>query len=371
VDSLAGNMGVASSSTELTTPAAGKHTLVLRATDRAGAVGRAAVSFAVLPPDRSRLVDTLVSTEHPALSLAAAPGEVLYVDGESASLFRVSTVQPATPTAVPLGAPGLAVFRLEEAGGPVLFVGTQEGVERCVEAVCTRYHGGVFPSKVPVRSVVALSMPDLLLLATDEGLILTRASNPSAGGPDGTIVGRRVLDGLRMWQLAVAPVSPEGELKLWAATDEGLAELTLSMEVPFEPALALVTTVLHRRSALPDEQVHAVTLDAGERPLAGTARGWGAIGQRGPALKSPPWSFPDEQIQTLLFERRAVGGQTRDVLWAGTRSGLVRYDLALDIATRFGSEDGLPSEDVRALAVGPEGKRYIGTALGVGVYSGP
>ncbi|HSP78202.1 MAG TPA: PKD domain-containing protein [Myxococcaceae bacterium] len=371
VDSLTDGLGTENSAT-LATPGAGKHTLVLRATDRGGAVGRAAASFAVLPQERSSLVDTLVSSGRPVLSLAAAPGEVLYVDGESASLFRVPSAPPATPASVALGAPGLAIFRLEEAGGPVLFVGTREGVERCVAAVCTRYRGGVLPtSGEPVRSVVALSAPDLLLLATDEGIVLTRASNPSAGGPAGTIVGRRVLEGLRVRQLAVAPLSPTGELKLWAATEEGLAELTLSVETPFEPALALVTTVLHRRSALPGEKVHAITLDAEGRPFAGTDNGWGSPGQRGPALESPPWSFPDEQIQALLFERRTVGGQTRDVLWAGTRSGLVRYDLGLDIATRFGAEDGLPGEDVRALAVGPEGNRYIGTALGVGVYSGP
>ncbi|MGZ3459532.1 MAG: hypothetical protein ACXU86_13645 [Archangium sp.] len=102
-----------------------------------------------------------------------------------------------------------------------------------------------------------------------------------------------------------------------------------------------------------------------------TAKGWGSPGQPGPALKSPPWSFPDEQIQALAFERRTVGGQLHDLLWAGTRRGLVRYDLGLDIATRFGAEDGLPSEDVRAIGLGVDGARYIATEEGLAVYAGP
>jgi hypothetical protein len=369
VDSLAGGFGDSDSAT-LTAPGPGKHTVVLRATDRKGAVGRAAVSFAVLPPERERLIDTLVSSTRPILSLAVEPGGVRYVDGESSSVLHVASGSVAS--AMPLEAPGLAVFRLEDSSGPVLFVGTRKGVERCVEAVCTHYLGGVLSAGgEPVRSVVALSQPDLLLLATDDGLVLTRASNPSAGGPPGSVVGRRVLEGLAVWQLALAPVTDEGSLKLWAATHKGLAELTLSLETPFEPALALVTTVLHRRPVLPDVKVHAVVVDAQGRPIVGTDNGWGALGQRGPALEAPPWSFPDEQVQALLLERRSVGGVARDVLWAGTRGGLIRYDLALDIATRFGVEDGLPSEDVRTLSIGTDGTRYLGTALGVGVYAGP
>jgi ligand-binding sensor domain-containing protein len=66
-----------------------------------------------------------------------------------------------------------------------------------------------------------------------------------------------------------------------------------------------------------------------------------------------------------------VGCQVRDVLWAGTRRGLVRYDLGRDIATHFGVGDGLPNEDIRALALTPEGVRLIGTASGLAVYAGP
>jgi PKD repeat protein len=371
LDSLSGGFGTESSAT-LPSPIAGKHTLVLRATDRRGAVGRGAVSFAVLPSGRSRLVDTLVAGGEPITSLSLASEEVLYVDGKSSSVLRASPSSPTSETSVALGGTGLAVSQLESSVGPVLFVGTHDGVERCTGTTCTRYRGGVLSaSGEAVRTLLALESPDLLLLGTSEGLVLTRASNPSEGGPPGTVVGRRVLEGVAVRQVLISPVSSPRALKLWAATAEGLAELTLTVETPFEPAVALVSSVLHGPPALPDKDVRAVAMSPEGRPYAGTARGWGTLGQPGPALKSPPWNFLDEQVQALVFERRTVNGQVRELLWAGTRRGLIRYDLGLDIATRFGLEDGLPSEDIRALGVGPRGIRYIGTATGLAAYDGP
>jgi hypothetical protein len=371
LDSLAGGFGTETSAT-LASPIAGKHTLVLRATDRGGAVGHDAVSFAVLPSGRGRLVETLVADGRPITSLLLASGEVLYVDGKTSSVLRAPSSPLTTELPVDLGSSGLAISHLESSGGPVLFVGTNAGVERCTGTTCTRYRGGVLAaSGEAVRTLLALESPDLLLLGTNEGLVLTRASNPSAGGPPGTVVGRRLLEGVAVRQVVVSPTSSTRALKLWAATAEGLAELTLTVETPFEPAVALVTTVLHAPPALPDRDVRAVTVSPEGRPYVGTARGWGALGQPGPALKSPPWNFLDEQVQALVYERRSVGGQVRELLWAGTRRGLIRYDLGLEIATHFGLEDGLPSEDIRALGVGPRGTRYIGTATGLATYAGP
>jgi PKD repeat protein len=372
LDSLVDDFGGTTSDSP-PSPTAGKHTLVLRATDRVGAVGRAAVSFAVLPSDRTRLIEPLVDNASPVTALAFSPGVVHSVDGKTASVLGVRLPPGSGTTSVPLRSSGLALFSLgTTSGGFILFVGTSEGVERCTGTTCTRYRGGALSSSSEaVRAIAALESPDLLLLGTDKGLVLTRASNPSAGGPPGTIVGRRVLPGTAVRQIAVSPASTARELKLWAATAEGLAELTLTVETPFEPAVALVTSVLHGPPALPDKDVRAVTVSPEGLAYAGTLRGWGALGQPGPSLKTPPWSFPDEEVQALVFERTLVGGQVRELLWAGTRRGLIRYDLGRDIATRFGTEDGLPGEDVRALTRAPDGTRYLGTAAGPAVYSGP
>ncbi len=371
LDSLAGGFGTEASAT-LPSPIAGKHTLVLRATDSRGAVGRTAVSFSVLPSGRSHLVDPLVTDGEPITSLIMASGEVLYVDGKSSSVLRAPPPSLSSTPTVALGSSGLAVSLLESSDGPVLFVGTNDGVERCTGTTCTRYRGGALSaSGEAVRTLLALESPDLLLLGTNEGLVLTRASNPSAGGPPGTVVGRRVLEGVPVRQVLVSPASSARALKLWAATAEGLAELTLTVELPFEPAVALVSSVLHGPPALPDKDMLAVAVSPEGLPYVGTTKGWGALGQPGPVLKSPPWNFLDEQVQTLLYERRTENGQVRNLLWAGTRRGLIRYDLGLDIATCFGLEDGLPSEDIRALGVGPQGIRYIGTATGLATYAGP
>jgi hypothetical protein len=371
LDNLTGSFGTGPSS-PLPSPLWGKHTLVLRATDLPGAVGHAARSFTVLPSGRSRLVDTLVGGETAIASLLSASGTVLYVDGRSSAVLRASSPPGNDTPALSLARTGLALAWLESSGGPILFVGTTDGVERCNGTTCTRYHGGVLSSSgEAVRTLLALESPDLLLLGTTEGLVLTRASDPSAGGPAGTIVGRRLLEGVQVRQVLAAPAADGRALRLWAATSEGLAELTLTLETPFEPAIALVTAVLHGPPALPDKDVRAVTLSPEGRPYVGTVRGWGALGQAGPSLRAPPWSFPDEQVQALAFERRAVGGQVRDLLWAGTRRGLIRYDLGLDIATRFDVEDGLPGEDIRALSLTPEGLHYIGTASGLALYAGP
>jgi hypothetical protein len=371
LDSLAGHFGTASPS-PLPSPLVGKHTLVLRATDGHGAVGRDAVSFTVLPSGRDRLVDSLIPGGEPIPSILPASGELLYVDGKSSTVFRSPSMPGSATPLVHLARAGLSLSRLESSTGPVLFVGTDDGVERCTGTTCTRYRGGVLSSSgEAVRTLLALESPDLLLLGTSEGLVLTRASNPSAGGPAGTIVGRRVLQGMQVRQVLASSASTARELKLWAATSQGLAELTLTLETPFEPAVALLTSVLHGPPALPDKDVRALTLSPEGRPYVGTLRGWGTLGRAGPALKAPPWSYPDEHVQALVFERRAVGGQVRDVLWAGTRRGLIRYDLGLDIATHFGAVDGLPNEDIRALALTPEGVRLIGTASGLAIYSGP
>jgi ligand-binding sensor domain-containing protein len=222
-----------------------------------------------------------------------------------------------------------------------------------------------------VNSLAALEAPDLLLLGTDEGLVLTRASNPAAGGRPGTVVGRRLLDGVKVRQIVISPASSTTRVKAWAATPDGLAELTIPVESPFEPALALATAVLHVPPALPEKDVLAVAVSPTGRVFAGTSQGFATPGQLGPELKAAPWSLPDEVAQVLLFERRGAGATAREVLWVGTRSGLLRYDVTRDIVTRYDASDGLPGEDIRSLALGADGTKYIGTARGLASYAGP
>ncbi len=366
LDDLADGLGSASQA-HLPVPIAGKHTLVLRATDTSGAVGRDAATLTVLPSGRTLLADTLLANGKSVSALALLPGEVHYLEGETASVFRY----PASPS-LPTRGVALALFPLTGSSGPVLFVGTTAGVERCTLGACTLFQAGpLSAASNRVNTLAALESPDLLLLGTDEGLVLTRASNPAAGGRPGTVVGRRILHGVKVRQVVISPVSTAEQVKAWAATEEGLAELTIPVEAPFEPALALATAVLHVPPALPDKEVLAVAVSPTGGVFAGTSQGFAAPGQRGPALKAEPWSLQDETVQALLFERRGAGATAREVLWVGTRGGLIRYDIARDIVTRYGEADGLPGEDIRALALGADGTKYIGTTRGLASYAGP
>jgi PKD repeat protein len=366
LDDLADGLG-SSAQANLPAPIAGKHTLVLRATDTGGAVGRDAATMTVLPSGRTELADTLLDNGKSVFALAALPGEVRYLEGEASSVFRY----PASAS-LPTSGMALALFPLTVAGGPVLFVGTEAGVERCTHGTCALFRGGpLSAASNRVRALAALASPDLLLVGTDEGLVLTRSSNPAAGGRPGTVVGRRILDGVKVRQVVISPASSATQVKAWAATTEGLAELTIPVEAPFEPALALATAVLHVPPALPEKDVLAVAVSPAGMVFAGTPQGFATPGRLGPALKAEPWSLQDEVAQVLLFERRGTGATAREVLWVGTRDGLLRYDISRDIVTRYGEEDGLPSKDIRSLALGADGTKYIGTASGLASYAGP
>jgi hypothetical protein len=372
LDSLGGRLepGSGNSTTAtLSAPGVGRHTVVLRVTARAGAVGRAAASFTVLPAGRTRLLEAVTGGDAPAVALAFAGNALRYVDGEAASVF---SAQPPSGT-VSVSAPARALFSLRGAAGEVLFVGTNGGgVHRCVEGTCARFAGGPLgASDDQVTAVAALESPDLLLLGTAGGIVLTRASNPSAGGRPGVLVGRRLLEGREVRQVVISPASTPTQVKAWAATSAGLAEVTVHVEDVFEPALASVTVVMHLPPAVPDEDVLSVAVGPEGQVFAGTRKGFSALGQPGPLLGDEPWDLPDEEVRALLFERQPAGTGTRDVLWAGTKEGLVRYDVAADIVTLFSTPEGLPDAEVHTLLAGPDGVRYIGTAHGVARYAGP
>jgi ligand-binding sensor domain-containing protein/heat shock protein HslJ len=69
-------------------------------------------------------------------------------------------------------------------------------------------------------------------------------------------------------------------------------------------------------------------------------------------------SYPSlNQIRSLAF---ALDGS----LWAGTGSGVVRWDLATDTHVRYATADGLVSDDVTDLAFAPDGSLWATTRGG-------
>ncbi|WIG98458.1 hypothetical protein [Myxococcus sp. SDU36] len=369
LDNLAGSLPAVTlpqPTATLAFPLAGRHTTVLVATAQDGAVSRAATSFTVLPLGRSRLMEDVPGAQRPVVALALTPDGLRYADGASPRVYA----ERASTAALDVGAPALSLHAFQGGGGNVLFVGTDGGgVLRCVQRTCTRHTGAMLGATgAAVTAVAAWEAPDVLLLGTRRGVVLTRASDPSAGGRTGTVGGRRLLEGQDVRQLAISPDSSPERVTAWAATSGGLAEITIWADEAFEPGLAEVAVRLHAPPAIPDDDVLSVAVGPEGQVFAGTRKGFSALGRPAPSLRDEPWGLQDEEIRTLHFERQAVDARTRDILWAGMKNGLVRYDVTADIATHFGTNEGLPDPDVSALLVAPGGPRYVGTARGLVTY---
>jgi ligand-binding sensor domain-containing protein len=186
------------------------------------------------------------------------------------------------------------------------------------------------------------------------------------------VVGQRLLNGSRVNAVVLSPLSTAVQVKAWVATDKGVAEVDIAAAAPFDPATAAVVVTWHDTPQVRDSDVRSLALSPEGKVYAGTVTGFSEVGfaSLGPSLRAAPYNFPSEFVQALLFERRSIAGVEHELLWAGTRNGLVRYDLAVGIASRLSTTDGLPSNDVRSLALGPGGVKYLGTAAGLGRYSG-
>jgi signal transduction histidine kinase/ligand-binding sensor domain-containing protein len=94
----------------------------------------------------------------------------------------------------------------------------------------------------------------------------------------------------------------------------------------------------------------------------------------GPGAKGVAAELQDELATLGLWQRwTRINGvaQTPDgYLWIATNSGLVRYDGVRFVTFGRGRESPLPSNDVRALAVGRDGALLVGLDEGGGVWRG-
>ncbi|MHB8878604.1 MAG: PKD domain-containing protein [Myxococcaceae bacterium] len=354
----------------LAAPAAGRHGVLFSATDSLGAVGSAFAEFTVLPAGRTGLADPLFTgTAVVSIALGPLAGDLAYADGSSRELLGFNDPGGALPR-IALPESGRCVFVLPGAV-PVIFAGTDgAGVTRCAGGVCQSYSGGPLQQGGGVvNAVVVSAAADLLLLGTDDGLALAKASDPGNGAGN-TLVGKRLLDGARVGQLALSAQSTASLVKAWVATDEGLYEVDIAIATPFVPAVAAVAVTLHEVPEVRDNGVLSVAVSPGGTVYAGTRKGFSALGGAGPLLAAPPYLFPDENVQALLVEQRVSASGVDIVVWAGTRSGLIRWDPAVNIPSRLTTADGLPGDDIRSLALGPGGVKYVGTASGLGRYAG-
>jgi hypothetical protein len=162
---------------------------------------------------------------------------------------------------------------------------------------------------------------------------------------------------LRTWRIsgaAMTPVSPEA----YVATDgNGLFRMDVT------------TYALARLPAgLLAAPTGAVAVAGGE-VCAG-------VDARFQSVRRGVTCFPPDLARFDYYEGNPVSGlpgtiirrllQTRDALWAATDQGVLRIARRDGTVRQFDTHNGLPSLDVRALALAPQGV-WIGTARGLAV----
>jgi serine/threonine protein kinase/ligand-binding sensor domain-containing protein len=102
---------------------------------------------------------------------------------------------------------------------------------------------------------------------------------------------------------------------------------------------------------------------AGASQVQATSAGEGEPAS-GQAASAPGWtSYGNDNFVLSL----ALQG---DYLWAGSESGLVRWNLVPGSYTRFGMENGLPSVRVNDLLADEAGVLWVATDAGIGLYDG-
>lgn len=129
--------------------------------------------------------------------------------------------------------------------------------------------------------------------------------------------------------------------------------LALSATLVLLAAFGLAALLLRSRTAV------------GANALLATPVRWDSL--PAPVTTRPEWtSYAAMQpVHDLAFSGA--------LLWAATDGGVVAWDTRrafAPTAVRFGVEHGLPANRVRALAVGPDGRIWVGTQAGVAVYDG-
>jgi len=91
-----------------------------------------------------------------------------------------------------------------------------------------------------------------------------------------------------------------------------------------------------------------------------------------------PTPFPSTGVHTTedwvsypsLNDIRSLAFASDGSLWAGTGSGVVRWDLATDTHIRYSTTDGLVSDDVTDLAFAPDGTLWVAARGGVSHFDG-
>ena len=321
-------------------------------------------TFRPLAPDRIRETPyRSLAVQEDALWIGDRHGIHRY-DGTRLTSFVDTTRRPLTP-----------VRSLVPRAGGGLWAGTRQGL--------FHFDGGQFTPRPDTRSLKVLDVLDPsdgpLWLATQDGLY--RQAN---GEPPRRF--SQQLKGVVIWQLL-----RDREQNLWLATDgEGLLQHTPTPFDHFTTADGLPHDLVWDVTRGPDGDLWIATRNGPAR-YNGTSfidvdGPNGVLNRELPSLHSAQTGTLWLATRTSLYSydgttytahSRVDGervGLTVDIaetssgtLWFATlKSGLIRYDGTS--FERFTAEDGLPSDDVRALSVDGQGRLWVGFQETVGRF---
>ncbi len=177
-------------------------------------------------------------------------------------------------------------------------------------------------------------------------------------------------DGLRGDQILDVAVDPSGDV--WIVTDEGLSHMT----PPAAPSVSENQTSFDRvqlEGVNNNDQARALAVAPSGDVYVATTRGIVFIDQ--PAgdqtLFDDGDGLPSNQVRDVAVDVVTANGAPREVCWGATSNGLARLDVAAGGSiVAITQADGLASNDCRSIAVLADHTKVVGTAAGVASYSG-
>jgi hypothetical protein len=352
----------------LRAPEIGVHTVRLTAKDNVDQSDFKETSFTVVSPDMSSLVQTFTSV---STALGGAV-RVLAVDSGSQALaygpgglkrFDAADIS-ATPADAMIDQSGLtaavtALLIAENVG--LIYIGTDSGLLVCQytknmpidQTMCTTYTGfGALSNEITAVARASANGSDRLLIGTATGLfVATDPAVPNVGNAG-------------LWSNErISAIVALGNSFWFTSTTSGLHYYDT------------VSGMVYAQPGAPSQQLSALAKDAAGALWAGSDNGFGRLDadQTWTLLNTgspPPPGLISDTVQAVATTHVTIGGSMRDVVWAGTSAGVARYDRSVPSFMALTDADGLPSTNVYATALLPNGSKLFGTAAGVALYTG-
>jgi ligand-binding sensor domain-containing protein len=131
---------------------------------------------------------------------------------------------------------------------------------------------------------------------------------------------------------------------------------------------AHVFTTIDQNDGLPSNDVRDVAFaPSGDRWFGTTA---GVARDDGTDIVSfdDGDGLPSDSVRQLAIDSVVIDGAVREVCWVATQAGLGRIDADIGSVVGLRAIDGLPSVDLRSVAVDGQHRKYVGHGTPSGAF---